>query len=39
MTGKVVSFPKLSDGDQQWLELKKQQEIIRQQAELIAKKG
>ena len=23
MTDKVVSFPKLSEGDQQWLELKK----------------
>jgi len=39
MTDKVVSFPKLSEGDQQWLELKKQQELIRQQARLIAKKG
>ena len=39
MTDKVVPFPKLSEADQQWLELKKQQELIRQQARLIANKG
>lgn len=39
MTEKVVPFPKLSEADQQWLDLKKQQELIRQQAKRIESKG
>jgi len=39
MTEKVVPFPKLSEADQQWLVLKKQQELIRQQSKQIESKG
>jgi len=39
MTEKVVPFPKLSEADQQWLDLKKQQELIRQQTKHIESKG
>jgi len=39
MTEKVVPFPKLSEADQQWLDLKKQQDLIRQQAKRIESKG
>ena len=39
MTDKVVPFPKLSEADQQWLDLKRQQELIRQQAKHIESKG
>ena len=34
----VVPFPQLSEIDKQWLELQRQQELVRQQAELIAGK-
>jgi len=35
---KIVPFPQLSELDKQWLELQRQQELVREQAELIAGK-
>ena len=37
--GKVVDFPKISEVDKQFIELERQQQIIRQQAIEILKKG
>ena len=36
--GKVVDFPKISEVDKQFIELERQQQIIRQQAIEILKK-
>jgi|TARA_R110000787_G_scaffold131195_3_gene243141 hypothetical protein len=38
VTDKVLPFPQLSDVDKEWLELEKQQKIIREQAKRIVKK-
>jgi|TARA_R110000822_G_scaffold247974_1_gene375766 hypothetical protein len=36
--GKVVLLPQLSDVDKEWLEMEKQQKIIREQTKLILEK-
>tara|TARA_R110000796_G_scaffold107599_3_gene218373 strand:- start:346 stop:495 length:150 start_codon:yes stop_codon:yes gene_type:complete len=36
---KVVQFPETSEIDQQFLELERQQQIIRQQSKEISEKG
>ena len=36
-SGKVLEFPQMSELDKQYLELEKQQQLIKQQADLIPK--
>jgi hypothetical protein len=38
VSGSVVAFPELSEVDKEWLEMEKQQKVIREQAKIIVRK-